>query len=101
MPYEFTAWSAGSTREKITTIHAKATIARKKRNVAAEGRSAGYAGAVMGTKKKIGDAMMVGDCVIHANAPLVAARMTSAGPGSGVPRDAMKRSTASVATSTL
>src|SRR3954470_14610092 len=101
MPYEFTARSAPKTCEKMTMIQPAETSPRKNRKVAAEGRSAGYAGAVIGTKKKIGDAMMVGDCVIHAKAPLVAARKTSAGPGSGVPREAMKRSTASVATSTL
>src|SRR3982750_65962 len=81
----------------MTTIHANAVSASTKRNVAADGRKAGYAGAVIGTKKNSGEAMIVGDCVMNANAALVAARTTSAGPGNGVPRDAMKRSTASAA----
>src|ERR1700737_4455457 len=83
----------------MTAIHANATSASRKRKVAEKGRNAGNAGAVMGTKKKNGDAMIVEACVSHANAPLVAARKTSAGVGSGVPRDATKRSTTSSAIS--
>ena len=99
MPYELIARSAGVSSVKNTTSHPAATSARTSRKVADERRSAGKAGAIIGTNTKYGEPMIVGDCVTNANAPEVAARKISAGPGSVVPCEATNRSTASTAMS--
>src|SRR5215212_6012741 len=79
------------------TTHAPATSERNRRKVAVVRRSAGNAGAIMGTSTKNGELMTVGEESATEKAPVVAARKISAGAGSTVPVAAMERSTASVA----
>ena len=79
------------------TIQPAAMNAITRRNVAAERRSAGNAGAIIGVKKKNGEPSTSGDCVTKVNVAVVAARKISAACGSGVPRALMYRITASIA----
>src|SRR5215208_7570750 len=77
-----------------------ATIARNKRKVAVARRSAGNAGAIIGTSTRSGELTTVDDVSTKEKVPVVAARTSSAGAGSVVPVEAMERSTASTAMST-
>jgi len=80
-----------------STTHAPATSARKSRKVAVARRSAGNAGAIIGTSTKNGEPMTVGEERATEKAAVVEARKMSAGEGSTCPVAAMERSTPSVA----
>src|SRR5258705_10450984 len=79
------------------TTHAPARSARNNRKVAVVRRSAGNAGAIIGTSTKNGELMTVDEVRATEKAPVVAARKMSAGVGSTWPDAATERSTASVA----
>src|SRR5262245_32119232 len=84
-----------------STTHAPATSARNNRKVAVGRRSAGNAGAIIGTSTKKGELMTVDEVRATEKALVVAARKMRAGAGSTWPDAAMERSTASVAMRTL
>src|SRR5919107_2324513 len=77
-----------------------ATIARNNRNVAVARRSAGNAGAIIGTSTSSGELTTVDDVSTNEKVPVVAARKSSAGAGSVLPVAAKDRSIASTAMST-
>src|SRR6188472_1881364 len=80
-----------------STTHAPATSARKSRKVAVVRRSAGNAGAIIGTSTKKGEPMTVDEESATEKAAVVVARKMSADGGSTWPDAAMERSTPSVA----
>src|SRR5215207_5938567 len=81
---------------KMTT-HAPAMTARTSRKVAVVRRSAGKAGAIIGTSTSTGELITVDDVIRKEKVPVVAARKSSAGAGRIVPDAATERSTASTA----
>src|SRR6478752_9701846 len=80
-----------------STTHAPAASARNRRKVAVVRRSAGNAGAIIGTSTKKGEPMTVVEERATEKAPVVAARKMSAGVGITWPVAATERSTPSVA----
>ena len=83
-----------------TITHAPAATASTSRKVAVVRRSAGNAGAIIGTRTSTGELTIVGDVIRNEKVPVVAARKSSAGADRLVPDEARKRSTASIAMST-
>ena len=97
MRYELTASMAGVSWVMKMTTHAPAVTARTSRNVAVARRSAGNAGAIIGTSTNSGELITVDDVSRNEKVPVVAARNSSAGAGRIAPDAATERSTASIA----
>src|SRR6478672_1879046 len=95
MRYELTASTAGVSCVMKTITQPPAMIARASRKVAVVRRSAGNAGAIIGTRTNSGELMTSGDDIRNENVPVVAARKSSAGAGRIVPVAATDRMTAS------